>query len=57
LGEPVLGELAGSLRRLEEPARAEIAKWLKGYKGEAAALRTALGVSARTEKGFLNFKR
>ncbi len=51
IGDPALGELARIVLHLREPAREEIRKWLKGYKGSATALRSALGVPAKAGKG------
>ncbi len=51
MGDSLLEELAGLVSQLRGPARAEIMKWLKGYNGKVLALRSALGVRARAEKG------
>ena len=41
-GEPALSAVAELLPSLSTQARHAIAAWLKGYRGEAAALRAAL---------------
>lgn len=52
-GEALLGWLAQIVPQLSVPARNEITKWLKNYKGDAMALRTILGIPRDEKKGLL----